>query len=177
MTDNTKYRNRAIPVIVLVLISMIVLSTLTIGNVSARNMGTYSCTPQGNGVTKCCAIDLDTAKTWCTYCNNTSPPSGCIPAGEESPKGGENTNPNSGGGVLSNDDSSNTDDSNTGPKIPGGDFHSNDDSSNTDDSNTVDPDKIITGGTFNDGSGSDNSGDSSGGIDSSKINSGAVFNQ
>lgn len=154
MTDNTKYRNRAIPVIVLALISMIVLSTLTIGNVSARNMGTYSCTPQGNGVTKCCAIDLDTAKTWCTYCNNTSPPSGCIPAGEESPKGGENTNPNSGGGVLSNDDSS-----------------------NTDDSNTVDPDKIITGGTFNDGSGSDNSGDSSGGIDSSKINSGAVFNQ
>ena len=45
------------------------------------------------------------------------------------------------------------------------------------DSNTVDPDKIIEGGTFNDGSGSSNSGDSKGGIDSSKINSGAVFNQ
>ena len=55
----------------------------------------------------------------------------------------------------------------------------NDDSSNNGDSNTVDPDKIIEGGTFNDGSsgGSSNTGDSGGGIDSSKINSGAVFNQ
>ncbi len=59
----------------------------------------------------------------------------------------------------------------------GGVLSQNDDSSNKGDSNTVNPDKIIEGGTFNDGSGSSSSGDSKGGIDSSKINSGAVFNQ
>ncbi len=126
---------------------------MTIGNTDARKMGTYSCTYHLD-VVRCCAIDLDTMKTWCTYCKNTSPPSGCIPAGEESPKGNKNTNPKNGGGMRSNDESSNS----------GG-------------SNTVDPDKIIEGGTFNDGSGSSSSDGSNGGIDSSKINSGTVFNQ
>ncbi|HEX5187687.1 MAG TPA: hypothetical protein VFV86_12435, partial [Nitrososphaeraceae archaeon] len=66
----------------------------------------------------------------------------------------ENANPNNEGGVLSNDRSS-----------------------NTGDSNTDSPDNIIEGGTFNDSSGSGNSGDSNGDIDSNKINSGAVLNQ
>ncbi|HTH22970.1 MAG TPA: hypothetical protein VL854_12185 [Nitrososphaeraceae archaeon] len=148
MTYNTKFQNRAISMMVLTLISIIVLSTLTIGNVDARNMGTNSCTPNNDGTigtTTCCAPDLDTAEVWCTTCANTNPPSNCSEAELQF---------HTKGGVLSNDDSSNQ----------GG-------------SNTVDPDKIIEGGTFNDGSGSDNSGGSSGGIDSSKINSGAVFNQ
>ena len=59
----------------------------------------------------------------------------------------------------------------------GGVLSQHDDSSNTCDSNKVNPDKIIEGGTFNNGSGSSISGDSKRGIDSSKINSSAVFNQ
>ncbi len=155
--NKIKFQNKAIFVIVLTIISMIILSTLSIGNVDARKMGTYSCTPNNDGTigtTTCCAVDLDTATNWCTTCDNTQPPSNCSEAEPQyHTKGGENANPNN-GGVLSSDDSSNQ----------GG-------------SNTVDPDKIITGGTFNDGSGSDNPGGSNGGIDSSEINSGAVFNQ
>ena len=136
---------------------MIMLSTLIVENVDARNMNTATCTSNNDGTigtVTCCALDQDTMVEWCTTCANTKPPSNCSEAEQQfHTKGGENANPNS-GGVLSSDDST-----------------------NQDGSNTVDPDKIIEGGTFNDGSGSDNSGGSNGGIDSSKINSGAVFNQ
>jgi len=93
---------------------------------------------------------------YCTICDNTTPPSNCQPRTLGKFDSGTVLHSNK-GGVLSQ----------------------NDDSSNTGDSNTVDPDKIIEGGTFNDGSSGDSSNlDNSGGsIDSSKINSGAVFNQ
>ena len=143
--------------IVLTLISMIILSTLTIGNIDARKMNTATCTGNNDGTVgtvTCCALDQDTMVQWCTTCDNTKPPSNCKEAEQQfHTKGGENANPIS-GGVLSNDDSS-----------------------NAGDSNTVKPDKIIEGGTFIDDSGSSNTGDSNGGTDSNKINSGAVFNQ
>jgi len=137
---------------------MIILSTLTIGNVEARKMNTATCISNNDGTVgtvTCCALDQDTMVQWCTTCDNTKPPSNCSEAEQQfHTKGGENANPNTGGGVLSNDESSN----------PSG-------------SNTVDPDKIIEGGTFNEGSGSSNSDNSNGGFDPNKINSGAVFIQ
>ena len=122
------------------------------GNVDARKMNTATYTSNNDGTigtVTCCALDQDTMVQWCTTCDNTKPPSNCSEAEQQfHTKGGENANPNSGGGVLSNDDSSNQ----------GG-------------SNTVDPDKII-GGTFND----ESSGNPEVSTDSNKINSGAVFN-
>ena len=56
------------------------------------------------GKTKCCAIDLDTAKEWCTVCDNTHPPSNCGPSEPLHTKGGDNVNPKDNGGVLSQND-------------------------------------------------------------------------
>ena len=177
---------RSIFIVILVFISTMIFitapiaSTSIVSNVNAATKGSgYECSHiPGSGTigqVKCCS--KEGVQMYCTICDNTNPPSNCQPRTIGKDDSGGVFNPNKGGVLSQNDDSSNTGDSNTGPKIPGGDFHSNDDSSNQGGSNTVDPDKIIEGGTFNDGSGSDNSGDSSGGIDSSKINSGAVFNQ
>src|SRR6188472_3395120 len=99
------------------------------------------------GQVKCCNYEGD--NMYCTICDNTTPPSNCQPRTVGKFDSGTVLHSNE-GGVLSNDDSS-----------------------NTGDSNTVNPDKIIEGGTFNDDSGSSNTGDSSGGTDSNKINSGA----
>jgi len=131
--------------------SVIFISATIVGYSDARKMGTYSCTNIPNsgtiGKTKCCAIDLDTAKDWCTICDNTNPPSNCGPAEPQHTKGGDNVNPKDNGGVLSQ----------------------NDDLSG---SKGIDNSKIQEGGTFSDS----NSG-SSKGIDSNKINSGIKFNQ
>ena len=89
--------------------TIIITSPIIIANVDMQNMDTHSRTTAGNNIVGYCAVDLDSAKTWCTYCNNnTNPPSGYIPASEENTNSGENINPNNGGGVLSNDDSSNS---------------------------------------------------------------------
>ena len=77
--------------------TMIITIPIIIANIDTQNMDTYSCASAGNNVVGYCEVDLDTAKTWCTYCNNnTNPPSGC------NPTLGENINPISGGGVSSN---------------------------------------------------------------------------
>ncbi len=130
---------------------MIMLSTLTIGNVDARDMSPYTCTPNNDGTigtTKCCAIDLNTSYYWCTTCDNTTPPSNCGPAVQQPhTKGGDNVNPKDNGGVLSNNDDS----SNSGiPKgidpSTGGTFNENSESSNQDNSKGIDPNN--SGGIF-----------------------------
>ena len=89
--------------------STMITSPTIIANVDMHNLDTYSRILVGNNVVGYSAVDLDAAKTWCTYCNNnTNPPSGCIPASKENINGLENTNSNNGGAVLSNDDSRNS---------------------------------------------------------------------
>ena len=154
-------RNKSVFVMAVVFISTMIFITAPIVNsvnAADKEGPDYVCSHvSGSGTigqVKCCStIPLN---PHCTICDNTTPPSNCQPAtvGKFDPGTVLHSNK---GGVLSQ----------------------NDGSSNTGDSNTVDPDKIIEGGTFNDGSsgGSSNSDDSGGNIDSSKINSGAVFNQ
>jgi hypothetical protein len=143
----------------MIFITAPIVSTSIVSNVNAADKEGpgYSCNHiPGSGTigqVKCCATS---GEMYCTICDNTTPPSNCQPRTLGKFDSGAVLHSNE-GGVLSQ----------------------NDDSSNTGDSNTVDPDKIIEGGTFNDGSSGDssNSGNSGGSIDSSKINSGAVFNQ
>ncbi len=68
------------------MLTMIITSPTIIANVNTQNMDTYSHTPAGNNVVEYREVDLDAAKTYCTYCNNnTNPPSECIPPSEEIP--------------------------------------------------------------------------------------------
>ena len=143
----------------LIFITAPIASTSIVSNVNAATKGSgYECSHiPGSGTigqVKCCS--KEGVQMYCTICDNTNPPSNCQPRTLGKFDSGTVLHSNK-GGVLSQ----------------------NDDSSNTGDSNTVDPDKIIEGGTFNDGSSGDssNSDNSGGSIDSSKINSGAVFNQ
>jgi hypothetical protein len=151
--------NKPVFVVAVVFIStMIIITAPIISNVNAADKEGpgYTCSHiPGSGTigqVKCCSTGGDTM--YCTICDNTTPPSNCQPRTVGKFDSGTVLHSNKGGVLSQNDDSSNQ----------GG-------------SNTVDPDKIIEGGTFNDGSGSSNSDDSKGGIDSSKINSGAAFNQ
>ncbi|HKU84474.1 MAG TPA: hypothetical protein VJP58_10575 [Candidatus Nitrosocosmicus sp.] len=155
-------RNKPLFVMAVVFISTTIfitapiVSTSIVSNVNAADKEGpgYTCSHiPGSGTigqVKCCATS---GEMYCTICDNTTPPSNCQPRTLGKFDSGTVLHSNE-GGVLSNDDSS-----------------------NTGDSNTVNPDKIIEGGTFNDDSGSGNTGDSNGGADSNKINSGAVFNQ
>jgi hypothetical protein len=150
MTYKLILPTRTIIVVTIALISTFVFtSALSVSNTDARNMGPQVCKAPKNGVVECCAVDLDTSKTWCTWCNDTDPPSGCIPPLDMG-RGDDIDNPNV-GGVFTPDDS--------------------------DISNEIDRDNITTGGVFStDDSDSETSSDSRAEIDSSEINSGGTFN-
>ena len=102
-------------------------------------------TPQGSGVTKCCAVDLDTTRTWCTFCNDTTPPSGCLSADPVNNEGSDNTIPNSGGGVLNNEEES-SESENTNPKNMGDNVLNDGSASDSSESGGFDPDKVVGGG-------------------------------
>lgn len=161
MDEKTFFQSNILVIIAVTLIVTIIFVTPTINVNAEPNNQSYGCNYiPGSGTigqVECCTLEASTDTVWCTTCDNTHPPSNCSEREPTyPPKVGDNKiHTKNDGGVLSQ----------------------NDDSSNQGGSNTVDPDKIIEEGTFNDGSGSSNSDDSSGGIDSSKINSGAVFNQ
>jgi hypothetical protein len=90
-------------------VSTIIITSPIIIAIGLAKLDTHSRTTAGNNIVGYCAVDLDSAKTWCKYCNNnTNSPSGYIPASEENTNSEENINPNNGGRVLSNDDSSNS---------------------------------------------------------------------
>lgn len=47
---------------------------------AGRDIGEYTCDPVVGGKVECCAIDFNTGDTWCTTCDDTSPPSNCSEA-------------------------------------------------------------------------------------------------
>lgn len=146
MYGKTTIQTKTMTILAIALISSIFLLSSTIaGSSDARNMGTYSCTPQGSGVTKCCAVDLDTAQNWCTFCRDTTPPSGCLPADPVNNKGNDNTIPNTGGGVLNNEEESNESE-NTNPKNMGDNVFNDGSSNGSTESGNLDPDKVVGGG-------------------------------
>ena len=146
MYEKTIFHTKITTILTIVLISSIFLLSSTIaGNSDARKMGPYSCTPQGSGVTKCCAVDLDTTRTWCTFCNDTTPPSGCLSADPVNNEGSDNTIPNSGGGVLNNEEES-SESENTNPKNMGDNVLNDGSASDSSESGGFDPDKVVGGG-------------------------------
>jgi hypothetical protein len=149
---------RSIVTAIVSISAMLFMSTLAVGNVDARKMGTYICEHiPGSGTigqVECCAPDLDTADIWCTTCDNTQPPSNCGPAEQQYLKNDDIPNPNTGG------------------------VYTPDESESSDSTNDIDNDNVPTGGTFSeDDSGSSTSDDSRANIDQGEVNSGGVFNQ
>jgi hypothetical protein len=147
MYKKQPFKSKTMTILAIALISSIFLLNSTIaGNSDARKMGPYSCTPVGSSVTKCCAVDLETTRTWCTFCNDTTPPSGCLSADPINNEGNDNTIPESpGGGVLNNEEESGESED-TNPKNMGDNVLNDGSSSGSSESGSFDPDKVVGGG-------------------------------
>ncbi len=139
----------------MIFISAPIVSVSIVSNVNAADKTSpgYTCIHvPGSGTigqTRCCVTDV--TKPWCTVCDNTTPPSNCAPRTEGKGDSGSVFDPNNGGVLSQNDDSSG--------------------------SKGIDPSEIQEGGTFNNDDGSNSPSDSENKIDSSKIQEGGSFNQ
>ena len=100
------------------------------------------------GQVRCCLNDY--TKDLCTICDNTTPPSNCQPPTPGKDDSGSVFDPNKGGVLSQNDDSSGSKGIDPGENQEGGTFN-NDDGSNSpsNSENKIDSSNILEGGSFN----------------------------